>query len=414
MTPESNAALTLDAERAITREAREPLEAIEAAFRSLGLKLHWYHDAETGNFGSGRHPRDHPRPPWLGQAARHPISISVRTPLICQRDGRRPDRKQVRNEQPAAASKRPVQLLVLVRGRRHRAGREGWADSSPTDLHATVMLLMSRSSERPRRVDHGLHERDDQEHTGDDSGESMTVREEDNRKDECCWRRDHELPEHAARRPGRRSLTKSKSRHVVGAFGYDKQRSSPEASRQGTQGVVSHTRRVSSLGGGLGCIRRGGARVQAQLWPWRKCGGQLPASRGTPALATRLSDERALARRRTHSPASSDASRLLARERDIPVHMPIRGRWINAIAPAGRPARVRQSASHEATSLSCRALTETSRRAQGRALAARGAWSDLRRRSAPSARRGAHRLALTSEPHTAERLSGGSAGSGCR
>jgi hypothetical protein len=53
MTPEVHAALMLGAERAITREDRELLEAIEAAYRSLGLKMHWDHDAATGKLRIG-------------------------------------------------------------------------------------------------------------------------------------------------------------------------------------------------------------------------------------------------------------------------------------------------------------------------------------------------------------------------
>jgi hypothetical protein len=41
VTPEINAALMITAERAITREDDELLEAVEAAFRSIRLELQW-------------------------------------------------------------------------------------------------------------------------------------------------------------------------------------------------------------------------------------------------------------------------------------------------------------------------------------------------------------------------------------
>ena len=52
-TPEVSAALILAAERAITKDDRELLEATEAAYRSLGLKLHWDRDVTTGKLEIG-------------------------------------------------------------------------------------------------------------------------------------------------------------------------------------------------------------------------------------------------------------------------------------------------------------------------------------------------------------------------
>lgn len=48
ITPEIDAALRLGAERAISGEDRTLLEAIEAAYRSVGLELQWDYDAASG------------------------------------------------------------------------------------------------------------------------------------------------------------------------------------------------------------------------------------------------------------------------------------------------------------------------------------------------------------------------------
>jgi hypothetical protein len=61
VTPEINAALMIAAERAITREDGELLEAVEAAFHSIRLELQWNRDEATGKMwiGTTRAP-DHP------------------------------------------------------------------------------------------------------------------------------------------------------------------------------------------------------------------------------------------------------------------------------------------------------------------------------------------------------------------
>ena len=56
ITPEVNAALMLAAERAITRDDRELLEAVQAAYRSFGLEMHWDYDAATGKLRIGTRP----------------------------------------------------------------------------------------------------------------------------------------------------------------------------------------------------------------------------------------------------------------------------------------------------------------------------------------------------------------------
>jgi hypothetical protein len=56
VTPEVNAALMLAAEPAITRDDHELLEAVEAAYRSLGPEMRWEYDAETGKMWIGTRP----------------------------------------------------------------------------------------------------------------------------------------------------------------------------------------------------------------------------------------------------------------------------------------------------------------------------------------------------------------------
>jgi hypothetical protein len=53
VTPQINAALMIAAERAITREDAELLEAVEAAFRSIRLELRWNRDEATGKMWIG-------------------------------------------------------------------------------------------------------------------------------------------------------------------------------------------------------------------------------------------------------------------------------------------------------------------------------------------------------------------------